>query len=273
MTESHFGDSGFAAPARPRNRRFPTLRNITALVLREMSTRYGRTPGGYLWGIFEPFFAIMILSIGFSLLLRSPSLGTSFLLFYSTGYLILNLYQTVSGAIIAAIKFSSSLLRFPAVSWIDAVIARFILNSLTGIMIMIVLLGVILAVTDTRAATDLSPIVEATGLAMLLGLGVGTLILVPAGLYPLFNLFWGVLTRPLMLLSGVIYIYEDLPKFAQDIIWYNPLIHLTGLMRSGFYPTYSPTYISIPYVMFFGVIAMAFGLVLCSRYHREVQAQ
>ena len=273
MTDIQTSDVGLARPARPARRRFPTCRNVMALILREMSTRYGRTPGGYLWGVFEPFFAIMILSIGFSLLLRSPSLGTSFLLFYSTGYLILNLYTTLSAATMNAIKFSSSLLRFPAVSWIDAVIARFILNSLTGIMIMIVLLTTVMISTDTRAAVDLRPIVEATMLAMLMGLGIGTLILIPAGLYPLFNLIWGVITRPLMIMSGVIYIYEDLPRFAQNILWYNPLIHLTGLMRSGFYPTYSATYVSIPYVAFCGITALAFGLVFCSRYHRDVLAQ
>lgn len=56
------------------------IRNILALILREMSTRYGRTPGGYVWMIVEPMAGIMLLAVGFSLLLRSPSLGISFLL-------------------------------------------------------------------------------------------------------------------------------------------------------------------------------------------------
>ncbi|WP_260008654.1 hypothetical protein [Leisingera sp. M527] len=60
-----------------------------------MSTRYGRTPGGYLWAILEPMAAILFLAIGFSLVIRSPSLG-SFLLFYATGFLPFNLYQSIS---------------------------------------------------------------------------------------------------------------------------------------------------------------------------------
>ncbi len=225
-----------------------------------------------MWSVLEPLFAILVLSVGFSLLLRSPSLGTSFLLFYATGYLILNLYMTLANPIMRSIQFSSSLLRFPAVSWIDAVMARFLLNSMTGIITMVLLFTVILSLVETRTVLSLTPIVEATLLAMLLGLGVGVLTLTPAGLYPLFNVVWSVLTRPLMIMSGIIYTYEDLPTFAQNILWYNPLIHLTGLMRTGFYPTYSPTYISFPYVIFFSIIALAFGLVLSSRYHREVQA-
>ena len=34
------------APIQSHHRRFATARTITALILREMSTRYGRTPGG-----------------------------------------------------------------------------------------------------------------------------------------------------------------------------------------------------------------------------------
>ncbi|WP_397541565.1 ABC transporter permease [Roseovarius salis] len=272
MAHSDTPSSELPPPARQPRRGFPTARNVTALVLREMSTRYGRTPGGYMWSVLEPLFAILVLSVGFSLLLRSPSLGTSFLLFYATGYLILNLYMTLANPIMRSIQFSSSLLRFPAVSWIDAVMARFLLNSMTGIITMVLLFTVILSLVETRTVLSLTPIVEATLLAMLLGLGVGVLTLTPAGLYPLFNVVWSVLTRPLMIMSGIIYTYEDLPTFAQNILWYNPLIHLTGLMRTGFYPTYSPTYISFPYVIFFSIIALAFGLVLSSRYHREVQA-
>ena len=54
--------------------RFLTLRTITALVLREMSATYGRSPGGYVWAVVQPIGMILFLSVGFSLLVRSPSL-------------------------------------------------------------------------------------------------------------------------------------------------------------------------------------------------------
>lgn len=79
---------------------------------------------------------------------------------------------------------------------------------------------------------------------------------------------WGMLTAPLMLISGVLILYEDTPRFAQDILWYNPVMHLTGLMREGFYSTYTPTYISVPYVLAWTLIPMALGLLLLRRFHR-----
>jgi len=239
-------------------------------MLRETSTRYGRTPGGYLWSVLEPSAAILFLSLGFSLLLRSPSLGTSFILFYSTGYLMYHMYNNLAGPIAQSITFSKPLLKFPVVNWLDAVIARFLLNSLTNLMICVLLFTIILNVVDNRTVLEFGPMVEAFILAMLLGLGVGVLNCVLIGLFPVWGIIWGIVNRPLFLASGVIYIYEDLPKLAQDILWYNPLIHVTGLMRTGFYSTYSPTYISVTYVLVVSLMTVALGLMLMRRHHRSI---
>ena len=208
-------------------------------MLREMSTSYGRTPGGYIWAVLEPLTAILFLSLGFSLIIRTPSLGTSFLLFYATGYLPFDLYMQVSNTCARALGFSKPLLKYPAVTWLDAIFARFILNSLTSIFVMLILLAGTLMITDSRTVLDMPPVIEAVAMAMLLGLGVGTLNCALIGLYPLWSVTWGILTKPLFLASGIFFLYDDLPPLGQDLLWYNPLMHITGLMRSGFYPSYT----------------------------------
>ncbi|MDK3074553.1 ABC transporter permease [Sedimentitalea sp. JM2-8] len=239
-------------------------------MLREMSTRYGRTPGGYIWGILEPLAAILFLSVGFSLVLRTPALGTSFLLFYTSGYLPFHLYQSVSNMVAASVRFSKPLLKYPAVTWLDAVLARFLLNGLTGILITAILTAGILTVIDSRTMLDLPPIIEAMSLALLLGLGVGVLNCALSGLYPLWEVIWSILTRPLFLASGIIYLFESLPQLAQDILWYNPLVHIVGLMRTGFYPTYTAAHVSPLYVLSVSLILLTMGLLLMGRYHREI---
>ncbi len=256
------------SPAPPR--RFAALRVIAALVLREMSTRYGRTPGGYIWAILEPLAAIIFLSIGFSLVLRTPSLGTSFLLFYATGYLPFHLYQNLSGLIGAAIRFSRPLLKYPAVNWLDAVLARLLLNGLTNILVTTLLLTGILAAIDSRSALNLPPVIEAMSMAMVLGLGVGVINCAISGLYPLWEMIWSIITRPLFLASGVLYLFEDLPPLARDILWYNPLIHIIGRMRSGFYPTYRADYCEPVYVLVVALTLLAMGLLLLRRHHRAI---
>lgn len=239
-------------------------------MLREMSTRYGRTPGGYIWAILEPLGTIIILAAGFSLLLRAPSLGSSFLLFYASGFLPLNLYQNISGAVTRSLIFSKPLLAYPSVTWVDAILARFLLNFLTASMVTYVLFTAILLVTDTRTVLDVPLMIESMALAALLGLGIGTLNCVLTGLYPAWGMIWSIATRPLFLMSGIFYVYEDLPSMAQDILWYNPLLHITGLMRTGLYPMYNPNYISVPFILYTALILLTLGLILLRRYYREI---
>ena len=69
------------------------------------------------------------------------------------------------------------------------------------------------------------------------------------GFFPTWKNVWSMFSRPIFLLSGVLYIYESVPTAFQAILWWNPLLHVTGLMRSGFFGSYDPAYVSVPYVL------------------------
>lgn len=275
MSDLSLPQDGDAA-ARPRaklrrvGRSYPALRSIGALILREMSSRYGRSPGGYLWAILEPLGGILVLSLGFSLLLRSPSLGNSFLLFYATGFLPFQVYITLSNTVARCLNFSRALLFYPAVTWIDAIIARSVLNTLTALLVTYLLLTGVMVFTETNTSLDIRPIFLALLLAVLTGVGVGVVNCALFGLFDPWEQIWSIVTRPLFIASGVIFIYEDLPVGAQAVLWWNPLMHITGLMRRGVYSTYEATYISIPFVALTGLTLLALGLLLLGRFSRKI---
>lgn len=265
---------GPAAPEGPalagHHRRLATLRTILALILREMTTRYGRSPGGYLWALVAPLGGILLLSVGFSLISRHPPLGTSFLLYFATGMMPFSLYSGISGTVAGSLNFSKALLAYPAVTWLDAMLARFLLNTLTSMMVTFILITTIMTLTETRSVLDIGAILAAMTLTALLGLGVGLMNCAIGGMFPVWTMIWNILSRPLFLASGVLLLYEDLPRKAQDILWYNPLLHLIGEMRSGFYPMYPAAYVNMPYVILITLTLIAFGLILIRRYHLEI---
>lgn len=251
-------------------RSYASFRTISALILREMSTRYGRTMGGYFWALLEPFAAIILMAVGFSLLLHVPPLGSNFFLFYASGYLPFSLYQQIANFVARAITFSRPLLFYPAVTWIDAVLARFILNALTGIMVGFFTLACIMVTLDTRTVIDVLPMLLATGLALLLGLGIGLMNCALSGLYPTWEVVWSIITRPLFIASGVLFTYEDMPQGVQDILWYNPLMHIIGIFRKGIYPLYEPEYVSVAFVTGVSLAMTMFGLLLLRRFYRQI---
>lgn len=258
------------APLAPPRSSGSTGRVVGALILREMSTTYGRSPGGYIWAILEPVATIAILAAGLSLLFRAPSLGTNFLLFYAGGLLPLRFYQNLSQSVGLAIQFNRPLMAYPRVTYVDTILARAILAILTQTMVVLIIFGGIFLTQDIRENVDVAPMLEGFLLSIALGVGLGTFNCFMFLRFALWKSLWGIVTRPLMLISGVFYIYEDLPRIAQDILWFNPLMHITGIVRSGIYSTYDPTYVSWVYVLLFGLIPMIFGTLLLWRYGRDI---
>ena len=259
-------------PDGQRPRRFKTPRTVMALMLREMSSTYGRSPGGYIWAILEPVGGIAMLTLIMveGLRLRNPSLGISFPLFYATGMLPFTAYQNLMNVTARAIPFSRPLLFYPGVTFIDTILARFILSMLTKVMVFYVVVGSIMLLFETRAQIDLGPILLSMTMTGALGLGVGCLngYLIPT--FPLWDSLWGIVTTPLFFVSAILFIYEDMPPLAQQIFWYNPLVHIIGMMRRGFYPDYDALYVSPAYVFGFGLITLTLGLVLLGRYYRDI---
>lgn len=253
-----------------RARRFRSLRTIIALMLREMATTYGRSPGGYLWAILEPVAALAILSIGFSLLFRSPPLGNSFPLFYATGFLPFMLFNDVANKMATSINFSRPLLAYPAVTFLDALIARFLLNVLTHLMVAYIVFFGIITLFGARADMDLPRILEAFATAAFLGIGIGTLNCYLMTSYSAWERSWQIATRPLFLISGIFFTYDSLPRFAKDILWYNPLMHVVGMSRDGFYGAYRSDYVSEIYVLGIAFLSLLLGLLLLWRHHRTL---
>ncbi|WP_245298775.1 ABC transporter permease [Pseudotabrizicola sediminis] len=256
---------------RPRPRRsWATFRTVSALMLREMSTRYGRSPGGYSWALLEPVGAIIVMAVGFGLMFSGPPLGSDFLLFYATGYMPFSLYQSVANTTARSLSFSRPLLMYPAVTWMDALLARFILNALTGVLVTIIIFWGILAVSDTTTILDLPTIALAMGLSALLGLGLGTMNCYLGARIEVWDIAWSILSRPLFIVSGVFFIYEGVPAAAQEVLYYLPWMHISGLTRAGFYPTYRPEYVSVLYVLLWSLLPLCFGLLLLRRYHKDL---
>lgn len=260
------------APLRAKRatRRFATLRAILALMLREMATTYGRSPGGYLWAVLEPVGGIAILTLIFSLGFNAPSLGVNFPIFYATGILPFMMFNSVCNRVSTALLFSKSLLAYPAVTFLDALLARFLVNTVTQAMVGYVVFGGILMLYETR--TDPAPmlIAQSLGLTAALALGIGTLNAYLIARFAVWQVIWSILTRPLFLISGIFFLFNAMPHTMRDFIWFNPLIHVVGIMRAGFYPTYDADYVSVIYVIIVSVGTFALGLLLLRRSHRDL---
>ncbi len=239
-------------------------RVLFALLMREMTTRFGRSAAGYLWALIEPVGFIALLSLAFSQIAHSPPIGRSFPLFYATGYIAFSFYNDIAALTGRAVLVNRPLLNYPAVTALDTVLARFLLQSLTGLAVAAVVFSGILAVFADQVRLQPVPLITAFALAGLLGLGVGLVNTTLFALSKSWELAYGVVSRPLFLVSAVFFTFDSLPAAAREVLWWNPLIHLVGLMRAGFYPVYDGSHVSVLYLiaLALGLVATGLGLML-----------
>lgn len=237
-------------------------RVLFALVLREMTTRFGRSTGGYVWAVLEPAGFVALLSVLFSQISHRPPLGDDFPLFYATGYVAFHSYMDISRNTSLSVRVNRPLFSFPRVTMLDAIIARFLLQFVTTLTVGVLIVGGLLLMDGRGIVIDLKAVLAAWGLAALLGLGVGSLNCVLYAYSQTWERVFGVINRPLFLISGVFFIMESLPDAAQALLWWNPLIHITAIMRAGFYPFYDPSFVSPAYVAFCALTPLTAGLLL-----------
>lgn len=249
---------------------FQSLRVLAALMVREMITRYGRSWGGYLWAVLEPVGMIAVLSIAFSQFVRTPPIGESFILFYASGYVPFHFFSETSGNTSAAITVNRPLMQFPMVTPLDTVFARFFLSVLTLIVVSLIVFSGIFLVISEPIRLSLAPLVVSMAGAALVGLGVGTLNSVLFPFVPVWRRIWNIINRPLFIISGVFFTFESMPRAIQEILWWNPLVHVIGLARKGFYPTYDGDYISLLYLYGFGLATFLTGAWLLARHRSYV---
>lgn len=250
--------------------RLRSARVILALILREVSMSNGKTMLGYVWEIAEPVVTILVLTMILSLYFRTPPLGQNFPLFYASGLLPMAIFLDIAGKVATAVRYSRPLLSYPGVTFLDALIARFLVAVMTKLVIFALVLTAIIELYGLNPYFSYGHIAKALLMAMGLGMAIGTVNCLLFAFLPLYDRIWAMVTRPLILFSAVIFLFESVPLPYRDWLWWNPIIHMVGAMRAGLYPTYNDDYVSVTYIIVLIAIFLPTALFFMRRYWREI---
>ncbi|PPJ45245.1 sugar ABC transporter [Rhizobium sp. KAs_5_22] len=237
-------------------------RIVSALLIREMSTRFGNKPGGYIWALLDPAAHVLLLTVIFQAIAHVPPLGDNFSLFFATGYLGFQFYHATAGYLNDALKANRALLGYPNVAPIDTLVARFFLQIATNIFVAALVLAAITLELRSPLILNWGPILEAVMLASLLAFGVSLSNTVLFLRYPLYEKIFHIVNKPLFLLSGVVFLPDALPHPFREFILYNPIVHIIMLFREGFYPQYRATVLNMDYLYGFALTALMCGMLL-----------
>jgi capsular polysaccharide transport system permease protein len=238
------------------------FRVVASLIIREMNTRYGNKIGGYIWAIVDPLAYIVFLSFIRRSLSATPPLGGSVALFISTGYLGFLFYVNLSSYVSSAVKSNKALMNYPRVAPFDAIVSRVVLQFSTTAVVTALTLFTLAEGLGGLPSVDWPTIIEAAVSTSMIAIGIG---LINAGLFvrwPWYEEVFGIVNRPLFILSGVFMLPDELPHPYSDYFLMNPLVHCVIWFRTGFYPEYRAYGLDKGYVVETAVMLVFVGMMI-----------
>lgn len=234
--------------------------------LLQMKTR--DTPLGVLSSLVEPLAAICVMTIVFTnIKFKVPKLGDYLMLFLMTGMLPISMFR--SGAMEAERAFQRLRrnLVLPQVQVTDLMLAGIMMSFLLMTSLFMMLTIFFWVAYDAPWPQNIVFCLIPALCNSLLGFGIGLVNLVVKTWFRYWGTIFGVLTAPLGVMSGMFYTIEKMPPSIQEILYYNPLMHSTELMRTYYYAEYTSDFFDPLYYYGCTFTLLTVGL-LCERTFR-----
>ena len=244
------------------------VRVIHALVLREVNVKFARHRLGYLWAFVEPVAFVVAFSLILAVGGKALPAGIPAVPFFVTGVIPFFLFRDVAQATLRGVSANKALLVYPQVTAFDVMIARFLLETATAIVVFVALLA---AMKGFGIDVRIERPIEAFGWLIAMGLAGFGFGAACGALEPLFpavdRIVPAVILRPLFWISGVFFTSGMLPPDLRDVALINPLLQITDLLRSAFFHEFESPHASYSYAVF----SLLGALFLAALLHRALR--
>ena len=239
------------------------VRVIKALMLRELTTRFGRENIGFLWIMVEPLLFALLVGLLWRAMKGPLEYGVNIVAFVVTGYIPLVLFRSTVTRAVSSFTANGSLMYHRQIQVLDLILVRFLIE-LIGHMMAYLVIAVALSVFD------LFPWPHDVGMLILgwsyYALFTFALALVVAPLSEMSEVLEKVVpvsTYMMIPFSGAFYLVSTLYPSAAELVLLSPPVHGMEMMRYGvFGPSIDPHY-DLLYPLVFCLPCIALGLLLC----------
>ncbi|MEN3212214.1 ABC transporter permease [Methylorubrum populi] len=237
------------------------LRVLSALMLRDMRSRFGGTYWGYLVQVLWPCAHLGII-VGVMAFrgIRSP-MGDDTMLFVASGALPALAFQYISREVMKGYMIHKPLTYFPQVKRFDTIIARILVEIVSSFMGVCLIFVVLLCFGSDPVPVDIFTAICGYLTAIALGVGVGTINVGICSVFPGWTIGYIVVTLTLYLTSGVYFLACYMPKEIYQYMKWNPITQIIEWVRLGYEPTIPA---EVDYLYLFGWVfgSLTIGLLM-----------
>ena len=245
-------------------------RVIGALMIRELTTRYGRENIGFLWMMAEPLLFATLVSLLWRLLRGPDEHGISIFAFVVTGYLPITLFRHVLGRSISIFVANGSLMYHRQIKVVDFVLVRFLIEMIGSMMAGIFVGGVMYAFGVFPMPYSFGYLIAGWLLYSLFCFSIALFIAPLSEMSEVLEKIVPVTTYIMIPVSGSFNMVQWLTPQAREYIVWSPLVSGVELMRYGVFGDAVTPYYNIPIALGASLVLAMIGLSLSRRVRKTL---
>ena len=240
-------------------------RILWALLMREISTRYGRDNIGFLWVIVEHLVFACGVAVLWSIVRPPYDHGIKVVPFVMTGYLPVILIRQTSSFCVTGVKVNNELLYHRMISPLHIFITRFGVEFI-GITVAFVFLTSVLMLfgimSPPHEFVDLGYVYGGWLILSVMTFGFAVTFGALSEIFEFVERFVQITTYVLIPISGSFFMVSWLPAWTQKYALAIPCVHCFEMIRRGFFGEYVKTYFDTWYAIAWAGIFTIIGLLL-----------
>lgn len=221
---------------------------LEGLAYRDRLTRFSGGAIGPYWAQLTPLVWIAFLVALFDILDRVPPIHTHSAIFVATGVLPYILFRQSNTSLARSVIANRHLRYITPITQGDILLASSCVEGWNTLLTATLVFGLLWAFGYALPPSDPQLVIFSLFLLFALFSSLGRLIAVTGLMSDTIARSYPIALRPFFWISGVFYTATELPKALQDLLWWNPLFHITEALREGYFasynsPVFEPTYV------------------------------
>lgn len=249
------------------------LRVIHALMIRELTTRFGRENIGFLWIMVEPLLFAGLVGAIWRLSKGPEEHGMSIVAFVVSGYIPITLFRHGVSRSVAVLTVNSSLLYHRQIKIIDFIIVRFVIELLGSMMAYTFIASVMVAFHEFPIPDDIGLFLSGWLLYALFSFSLCLVIAPLSEISEVLEKFIPVTTYIMIPFSGLFYMVSWMhPQIREYILW-SPFVNGMEMMRKGIWGDQITAYYNAWNPIACSIVTAVIGLALCRRVRRTLSVE
>lgn len=245
-------------------------RVISALMARELVTRFGRENIGFLWIMAEPLLFAVLVGVVWRYMKGPEEHGVSVVAFVATGYIPLTLFRHAVSRSTKVFSVNGSLLYHRQIKILDFIFVRFFIEVIGAMMAFLFIGAVLHVLGEFPMPADVGALLFGWFLYCMFTFSL-CLVLAPLSeMSELLEKFTPITLYIVIPFSGVFSMISWLTPDLQQIMLMSPFVSPMELMRHGVFGDRVHAIWDLTVPVASTAILLLLGLVMCRRVRREL---